>query len=333
MRALFTSPLAGEVDTQSVAGEGDGITFLCVDRKGFPNPLSRRDSGDLPRKGEVKAHLQVDSAYPAKREDPMKLYCSTLLTLCTLHTAAACTLPTYQTSYHFTGVAHGTVEETLTGSAGHYAFHSITHAQKLWFHQTLITQTAGRVSQNQLQPQQVNDTAPPQQWIFTPQQLQLRQGATVLQTIALTAPTLDANSLALQLQLDLARHPDATEYTLTAALANAKQHVTLLPLTFTRQAATTLTFQQQTLTVNNLHTEYRLNSHTIETTYGFAPHWHNVLVQSQTAIDGNPIATATLSAIQWIGGCVTEQPEGAASFTSPPAGEVSKARSDFEGEG
>lgn len=235
---------------------------------------------------------------------PMKFFCSTMLALCTFSTAVACTLPTYHASYHFTGVAHGTVTATLTGSAGHYTFSSITHAQKLWFHQTLSTQTAGQVLTWQLQPQQVNDTTTPLQWIFTTQQLQVRQGATVLQTLALTTPTVDANSLPLQLQLDLTHNPNATAYPLTAALANTEHQVTILPLTFTRQASTTLTLQAQTLTVNNLQAEYRLNGHTIQTTYGFAPAWHSVLVQSQTTIDGKPIATATLRTLQWTGGCV-----------------------------
>ena len=38
MQVLFTSPLVGEVDTRSVAGEGEGTTFVCVDRKGYPLP-------------------------------------------------------------------------------------------------------------------------------------------------------------------------------------------------------------------------------------------------------------------------------------------------------
>ena len=53
----FTSPLAGEVDTRSVAGEGEGITFAVLIGKVFPTP-SPAAVAARPREGGVKTLLK-----------------------------------------------------------------------------------------------------------------------------------------------------------------------------------------------------------------------------------------------------------------------------------
>ena len=67
----FTSPLAGEVDTRSVAGEGEGITFLCVDRKVFPTPSPAAVAATSPARGEVKStRILKGEEYKKQKKSP-----------------------------------------------------------------------------------------------------------------------------------------------------------------------------------------------------------------------------------------------------------------------
>lgn len=228
--------------------------------------------------------------------------------------AFACSLPVYQATYTFTGLAHGTVSQTVENKGRGYRIESITDAHKFIFSDKITEESEGALRSNQLLPrryyargsidekstQVTFEQDKGQGLLMQLDDAQKADGPS--HAFQFKAPIWDNISYPFALQLALASHEK--NLVLPVVLINKEHLPQVKKLTFSTKQVSAFATPMGHYDALSAVTEFTIDGAKIEATFWYAPKLDYLLLASQTKANGKILNKTVLTSITMGNGCL-----------------------------